>query len=352
MRPPTSWRLALTSTSEGHPKRVSELGEFGLIERFASLLGRASGDEVWTGDDAAVVRTGERTLLTTDVLVEGVDFELTWASGVDVGWKAIAVNVSDIAAMGGRPTHAVVSLALPRETPVSVTDAIGEGLVGARERWGIAVVGGDVSRASEISVSVAMLGSCDNDVVLRSGAKAGDVLCVTGALGGAAAGLELLRRGLAGPGPTEGRHVSPELAEVCIRLARRQLRPEPRVEEGEALAALGVHAMIDISDGLVADAARLAGASGTGWDVVPELPVDPDIEAVAALIEADAGELARTGGEDFELLFACDPETVDVARAALAATGTPVAVIGQVRERSADDARKEGSRGWDHLRDR
>jgi thiamine-monophosphate kinase len=306
---------------------------------------------VWAGDDAAVIGIDGRTLFTTDVLVEGVDFELAWASGVDVGWKAIAVNASDIAAMGGRPTHAVVSLALPAGTPVSVTDAIGEGLVEAKERWDIAVVGGDFSRASEISVTVAMLGRCGARVVLRSGAEVGDVLCVTGALGGAAAGLRLLRRGLAGPGPTEGRHVSPELAETCVRLAGRQLRPRARTEEGEALAAVGVHAMIDVSDGLLADAGHLVDSGGVAWSATGEVPVDPDAIAVASLIAADPAELARTGGEDFELLFACEPATVDAGREALRRLGTAVTVVGEVRERREDDDTVEDVQGWDHLRD-
>jgi thiamine-monophosphate kinase len=344
--------LALTSTSEGHPKRVSELGEFGLIERFTSLIGDAPRGEIWAGDDAALVSTTTETLFTTDVLVEGVDFELAWASGADVGWKAVAVNASDIAAMGGRPTHAVVSLAVPPETPVSVTDAVAEGLIEAGKRWGIALVGGDVSRAPEISVSVAMLGERGPALIRRSGAKVGDALCVTGVLGGAAAGLELLRRGLAGPGPTEGGHVSADLAEVCVRLARRQLRPEARVDEARVLAAAGIHAMIDVSDGLAADADHLGRASGVGWSPDAGLPVDPDAIAAASLIDADPDELARSGGEDFELLFACDPGIVEAARAALEEVGTPVSVVGEVRERTPDDDAREDRQGWDHLRDR
>ena len=298
-----------------------------------------------------MVRAGARTLLTIDTLVEGVDLELGWASGVDVGWKAIAINASDIAAMGGRPTHAVISLALPPDTPVSVTDAFGEGLLEATGEWGIAIVGGDISRSSELVISVAMLGQTDGDPITRSGATPGDRLCVTGALGGAAAGLEILRRGLAGPGPTEGRHVSPELAETCIRLATRQLRPRARVDEGVALARLGVSAMIDVSDGLLADAAHLMDAGGVGWTPTGQVPVDPDLVAVARLIDADPAELARSGGEDFELLFACSPEIADRAMAALADLGTEATVVGEVRERIAADEEGEAT-GWDHLRDR
>jgi thiamine-monophosphate kinase len=343
--------LVLTPTSGGHPRRVSELGEFGLIERFQASLGTAPDGEIWSGDDAAVVRTGARTVFTTDMLVEGVDFEMTWASGVDVGWKAVAVNASDVAAMGARPTHAVVGLALPPDTPVSVTDAIGEGLTEAGRRWGIALVGGDVSRASGIAVSVTMLGRCDGDPVLRSGARAGDALCVTGTLGAAAAGLELLKRGLAGPGPTQGGNLPPEVAEACVRLAGRQLRPNARVDEGTVLAGLPVHALIDVSDGLLADADHLVRASGMGWTPAEEPPVDPDVVAVAGMIDAEPIELARSGGEDFELLFACDADAVASARAALAELGTAVSVVGDVRDRSADDVIGE-VRGWDHLRDR
>lgn len=324
---------------------VGEIGEFGLIERFAARLGTPPEGETWTGDDAAVLRSPGSTLLyTTDLLIEGIDFDMRYASGADIGWKALAVNVSDIAAMGGRPRHAVVGLGLKADCPLDSADGILDGLLAAASRWGVQLVGGDISSASALVLYVALIGVAEAKPIRRSGARPGDAICVTGILGGAAGGLALLRGGA----------VVEESARR--RLVARQLRPEARLEEGRRLAALGATAMIDVSDGLVADLIHLLDASDLGCDVAPEaVPVDPGLIPLRDVL--DPVEAALTGGEDFELLFTLAEDTVHRARASLAELGTPITRIGATREGSrrllGDEALgAAGEVGWDHLRTR
>jgi thiamine-monophosphate kinase len=353
-----------------HPRRVSELGEFGLIDRFVSAFRGAPDSEIWSGDDAAVIQVNDRPVVfTTDSLVEDVDFELRWASGVDIGWKVVAINASDVAAMGARPTHAVVSLGLPPSTPISVTDALGEGLREAAERWGISLVGGDVSRASEITVSVAMLGELYAEPITRRGAVIGDAVCITGELGGASVGLKALQAGLVGPGPFEGHSLSPEATEAVIAVAERQLRPLARVEASRALTG-SVHCMIDVTDGVLADAEHLAEAAEQrcALDIdLDALPRHPAIPAVLALLpgssDEQAGEQTRAdgsilwGAEDLELLFTCAED--DVSGVARRLQPLPVTRIGTVvaRPSATDDEQQDGgagdarSSGWDHLRE-
>jgi thiamine-monophosphate kinase len=280
-------------------------------------------------------------LLTTDMMVEGIDFDLAYARGDDVGWKSMAINLSDVASMGGRPTHAVAAVGLPPETPVSFVDDLVEGMLDAGDSFGVALVGGDVSAASEIGITVSMVGTALEAPLVRSGARAGDEICVTGTLGGAAAGLIALRRGT-----LDGAAIN--------RLARRQLRPTPRVAEAALLAALAPTAMIDISDGLAIDLGHVVDASGVGCEVdLDALPVDPDI---AAIDDIDSLEAAVLGGEDFELLFTIDPTRADEAHTALRELSTPVSRIGTVTESGARlggrSLERWRSRGWQHLRSR
>jgi thiamine-monophosphate kinase len=215
--------------------------------------------------------------------------------------------------------------------------------VEAARTWDFSVVGGDVSAASEISVTVAMVGMPAGDTAVhRSGARLGDAICVTGVLGGAAAGLVALRRGLGSDGG------------AVARVIERQLRPRARVEEGVRLAEIGPSAMIDVSDGLAVDLDHLLEASGRACDIDEHaIPVDPDISAVEGV---DPFEAAVIGGEDFELLFTIEPERVEDARAALEEIGTSMTRIGSV----ASQARHIGPRsltewrelGWEHLRSR
>jgi thiamine-monophosphate kinase len=313
------------------------------------------------GDDAAALPGGpDRILITTDALVEKVDFDFSYGSPADVGWKAIAVNASDIAAMCGRPAWATVSLGMPPETHVSTIDGILQGMLEASARWSIGVVGGDISKASEISVTVAMVGSpLGAAPVLRSGARAGDALCVTGSLGGAAAGLRLLRH--RGVGATRaGDHPSGQSfgsSDATAGLMNRQLRPVARVEQAAALAPLAPSSMIDLSDGFAVDLARLMRASDTGCRVdKTSLPVDPDLDALFGSDAEAALELAILGGEDFELLFTLGQDRVNAGIEAVRASGVACRRVGTVADGECMVGDKplaawEGL-GWDHLRSR
>jgi thiamine-monophosphate kinase len=329
---------------ERTPSRVADIGELGLIQRVRRRLGRAPEGEVWAGDDTAVLNP-ERpaVLLTTDLLVEGVDFDNAYSNGGDVGWKALAASASDIAAMCGRPSHAVVALGVPGMTTVDWVDEFLDGLMEAAAAWDIAVVGGDISAAKQIVVTVSMLGApVGSAPVLRSGARPGDTICVTGALGGAAAGLIALRS------------AAQRSDQTVTRLIRRQLRPRARVSEAAILAQFEISAMIDISDGLVVDLGHLLDESGVGCHIdEAAIPVDPDI---AAGHGADPFELALLGGEDFELLLTMNGEQLQAASDGLGALGTPLTAIGTVTtderrigRRGLDEWR---SKGWEHLRSR
>ncbi|MGH2786601.1 MAG: thiamine-phosphate kinase [Actinomycetota bacterium] len=318
---------------------VSDVGEIALVARIAAGIGSPPSQEVWSGDDAAVVEVGgARLLFTIDTLVEHADFDRANAGGADLGYKALAVTVSDIAAMGGRPKRAVVSLTVPSDTPVGYVDDIMAGLVEGTGRWGVGLVGGDLSGGQEISISVALVGEAP-EAVLRSGARPGQALCVTGALGGSAGGLAVLGSGRAPVGAER-------------ELIRRHLRPEPRVEEGGILARAGCSAMIDVSDGLAVDLWRLAEASGVGCEVDDSLiPVDPALAGSGAVDDPLAA--AVLGGEDYELLLTIDEDTVTDASHMVAAGLTRIGVTTDgarlLGGRSLDEWRAQG---WEHLSSR
>jgi thiamine-monophosphate kinase len=266
---------------------VSGPGELEVIERIRRLLSPLGGAaEVGIGDDAAVVAEpdGGALLLTADVLVAGVHFDLALSDPSDVGWKAVVANVSDIAAMGGEPLYALVTLVVP---PGFALSGLYEGLAESAGAYGVQVVGGDLSAGNELCVSIALTGRCPRcPPVFRSGARAGDVIFVTGPLGASAAGLRLLRAG--------------ESSGACVEAHRR---PVARVAEGIAAATAGATAMIDISDGLATDLRHLAAASGVGARL-EEVPVAPGADLEEAL----------TGGEDYQLLFSApDPAAVQAA---------------------------------------
>ncbi|HUY29821.1 MAG TPA: thiamine-phosphate kinase [Acidimicrobiales bacterium] len=287
---------------------ASSGGERAAIELLRRTLPAAPAGETWIGDDAAVLEnpgTGS-LLLATDCVVEGVHVDLRHSSLADVGWKSLAVNVSDLAAMAGTPVAAVVAVA---GVHVDQLAPLYEGLLEAAGHYRCPVVGGDLSAGPVLTVSIAVLGSVGERPVLRSGARPGDALLVTGALGRSAAGLRLLRDGYT-PG---GRAAAPHSPDAGLVEAHR--RPRALLEHGWAAARSGATAMIDCSDGLAIDLDRLASASGVGV----ELSAVP-VAAGATLADA------LGGGEDYELVFAApDPERV---RAAFAAAGLaePVAI--------------------------
>ncbi len=328
-------------------------GEFELIGRLlAALDAGASADDVVVGpgDDCAAVRIEEdRTALyTTDTLVAGVHFVPDQIAWRDLGWKAITVNLSDISAMGGRPLHALVTVGVPDDFASSDLEEAYRGISDACARYGAQVVGGDVVRSPALFITVAMTGEAVHEdaggpmLLLRSAARAGDVVAVTGDLGASAGGQRALAEGL------EGR--------AAESLKKRHARPRPRVAEGQRLAALGVRAAIDVSDGTVADLRHLCEASGVAATVrADSLPVSDDLRT---LFPDDWRDLALSGGEDYELLFTALPE---VAAEASSALDVPVTVIGNVEPldgATAADVRvidgegrtvETGRGGWDHL---
>ncbi len=279
-------------------------GELAAIETIRRGLPEPPEGETWIGDDAAVVAlpAGERLLLAADAVVEGVHFDLDLVDAADVGWKALAVNVSDIAAMGGRPLHALVTVV---GATADVIEGLVRGLAEAAAAYECAVVGGDLSSGPGLVVSVAITGTAgDREAVLRSNACPGDALFVTGPLGSSAAGLRILRF-RKGREATERAGLAPmtERAGAPDALAAAYRRPIARVTEGLAAAASGATAMIDVSDGLGIDLDRLATASGVGvlLDTVPTA-------------EGATREEALAGGEDYELVFAA-PDPGEVVRA-------------------------------------
>ena len=278
------------------------MGEFDAIDRLRRMLPQPPPGETWIGDDAAVVAApaGGPLLLTTDAVVAGVHADLSLVGLDDMGWKAVAAAVSDVAAMGGRPTHLLISVCAPEGTDL---DLIYAGIAAAGAEYQCPVVGGDLSGGSQLVVSVTVVGDAGGaPAVLRSGASAGDTMFVTGPLGSSAGGLRRLRAGAA-------QHP----AGRDDRLVAAHRRPRARPAEGAAARGAGASAMIDVSDGLAADVRHLAAASGVGvtLDSVPVAEGATEAEALG-------------GGEDYELVFtASDPGRV---RAAFAAAGLPAPI--------------------------
>lgn len=324
---------------------LRSLGEFGLIERIRGRLPGGPGVDVGIGDDAAAVLLDREALLTTDMLVEKVHFDLDLGGPEEAGYKAVSSSASDIAAMGGHPRYAVISFGAPADTSLAVVDGIVDGIADAAAEFAIACVGGDTVSAPVIVISVTVAGDVGPaGPVRRSTARAGDLLCVTGGLGAAAAGLEVLRRGEA------------SLLERFPSLVRAYLRGRARVREGIAAAGAGASAMIDVSDGVAADANHLAAESRIGLVLLAgNLPLAEGVAEVAALLGMPPAMLALSGGEDYELLIAVHPHDVDFLRSAVAPT--PLTVIGEFAEGNRRDVEwPDGARaalagqGWDHFK--
>jgi thiamine-monophosphate kinase len=337
-----------------------------LLARIVARIGPPDGAVVvGIGDDTAALRPhpGALTLLTTDALVEDVHFRRTTSRAVDVGWKALAINVSDIAAMGGLPKWAAISLVMPGSTEREWVDGFYDGLLAMASEAGVTVVGGNLAQGPVIMVDVALLGEVEpHRIVRRSGARPGDLLGVTGTLGRAAAGLLALETGMEEAGgarvPDHGHRVEPQA--LVARAIEAQRRPRPRLAAGRVLAGSGaVHAMIDLSDGLRLDLWRLCEASGVGVRVeASRVPVDPAATVVSEAAGRDALDLALSGGEDYELLFAVDPgDAARVLERVVAETGTSATIIGQIEPAAAGRLilvdgvpRPLEPGGWTHFR--
>jgi thiamine-monophosphate kinase len=338
-------------------RTVSELGEFALIARLQEELGdqrealamQAAGSRLLLGigDDAAVwTSTAPAQIATTDTLVEGIHFPpgVPWS---DLGWKSLAINVSDIVAMGGTPEYALITLALPIEFRVEDALEFYRGLAEAGRHFGVVVAGGDVVRAPQFIVTVALSGrpSIADDgtplLLRRGGAHAGDAVAVSGHLGDSAGGLRLLTGGVDCP------------PETAAHLRRAHLRPEPPVELGRAAVAAGLRCAIDISDGLAQDLGHVCELSGLGAVVhADRLPVSDHLRRA---FPDEATALAATGGEDYELLLTGPVAALEELRGQVKASLT---IIGEMvadtthRTRFLDSRGREialTEAGWDHF---
>jgi thiamine-monophosphate kinase len=325
--------------------KVSELGEFGLIDLLAKMA--AGKDErllISIGDDAAAWQGDASIQLSTvDSFIEGVHYPSGMVNWPELGGKALAVNLSDIAAMGGLPRYALVSLALPPQTELDDVTALYTSLLELARKYGVTIVGGDISDAPMVVINVTVLGSSPQKKILtRSTARPGELIAVTGYLGAATAGLEMLTKKLEFE------------AKVTAHLKQAFFHPTPRLVEGQLLLEQGVKTAIDISDGLLADLGQIGKASQVGARIdANRVPVAPKVKTAFG---EKALELALTGGEDYELLFTAKAEVI--ARIKKAAS-CPISAIGEITAGqgvTVVDRRGKplelGRAGWEHLTSR
>jgi thiamine-monophosphate kinase len=333
--------------------KLSELGEFGVIDLIHDITGRLADkrQQSWQnliigiGDDTAAWRGNSHIqLATTDSLVQNVHFHMDTISWQELGWKSLAINLSDIAAMGGIPQYALVSLALPAELTTENIADFYEGMVSLATEFGVSIAGGNLASATHSVITVTVIGYSEHDDTLkRSTAKAGEQIAVTGHPGLAAAGLQISNN-------------KDRLSSEAINIFRQsQFKPVPRVHEGQVLLNHGVKTAIDISDGLIADLYHICEASNVNAKVFPEqLPIHPMLKASFDEYE----NLALYGGEDYELLFTARSETIQRLTQIL---DCPITIIGDiVDERVPAQVVLIGSkgqiipckrRGWEHFRD-
>ena len=336
--------------------KISELGEFGLIDLLAKIAYSArdnqktSWQQIITGigDDAAAWHSDASTqLATTDSFIQDVHFSLDTASWEDLGWKVMAVNLSDIAAMGGTPRYALVSLALPGYTEADNVTALYKGMIELAQQFEIAIVGGNTSSAPLVVINITVLGSTssqDTHILTRSAARPGDKVAITGKLGAAAAGVKMLNKKL---------QFNSE-ATACFKMAF--LRPCPRIAEGQLLVEQRVKTAIDISDGLIQYLGHICKASQVGAQIETDrVPIQPEVKANFG---DKALELALSGGEDYELLFTGSTEVIDKVKKA---TLCPITVIGEIiadktgKITPVDKKGKPfnlGKTGWEHFASR
>lgn len=331
------------------------IDEFSLIRKISQKISINSKNVIkGIGDDCAVIKatSGKYLMITCDCQVEGVHF-LKNKSPEDVGRKAIAVNVSDIASMGGKPTFCLISLIIPKDIDLKYIDDLYSGIILECKNYGVEIIGGNISKGKELIIDVFMMGEVTpKELILRSTAKPGDKVLVTGSLGEAAAGLKLLSL------PTSGiQHHTSHFS----RLIKRCLTPQARLLEGKTIAKTRMAtSMIDISDGLSTDAFNLCEQSKVGIKIYEALfPMSNDLILVSKLFNKSAFDLALNGGDDYELLFTVPSNSVDeIVNEVFKKTGTKVSVIGEVLPKAKGGwlVLKNGkevplkSGGWDHLR--
>jgi len=327
-------------------RSIAEVGEFAFLASLVARVPRGRATIVGPGHDCAVVRSAGRSLLlTVDAMVEGVHFDRDWLSPRQIGCKSFLVNASDVAAMGGRPTACVVSVGVPATYRARDLSDLQAGVVAAARAVGASVVGGNLSRARQLFVSIALLADAPPRIVTRRGARPGDFVYVTGTLGDAALAVRLLQQR------------RPRSRPVPAAVLRRFREPAPRLRAGRVLVASGlVSAMIDVSDGLVQDLGHLCGQSRVG--AVIRAATVPRSRAYC--LHAGAGDtLALHGGEDYELLCTVPKRHVKRLQQARRGLGCRITCIGEItaeRGICVVDASGQPMRlaagGFDHFRDR
>jgi len=316
---------------------VGELGEFGLIRELTARLPGTAAVELGPGDDAAVVAAPDgRVVATTDVLVEGRHFRRDWSTAYDVGRKAAAQNLADVAAMGAAPTALLLGLVAPAELPATWAVELMDGLRDECQVAGAAVVGGDLVRGDGIMVSITALGDLQGRrPVTRTGARPGDRVAVTGWLGWSAAGFTVLSRGFRSP-------------RAFVEAHRR---PEPPYHAGPAAAQLGATSMIDVSDGLVADLGHVAAASGVHIDLrAADFDIPAQMKDIANAVGADPLTWVLSGGEDHALVATFPPDVQLPARWRVIGEVTRPAGLSRTGTVTVDGAPWEQAGGWDHFR--
>jgi len=332
--------------------KLFELGEFGLIDVIQRIAEKSRNPRydswrqllVGIGDDAAAWQSGNYIqLATTDTLVQNIHFDLSVISWRELGWKAMAVNLSDIAAMGGIPEYALISLALPSELEVENVSDFFQGMVELADKFEVAIAGGNLASSPNVVITVTVTGrSKDKRVLKRSTAIPGEQIAVTGFLGLSAAGLKML----------QGKAKLDDETTDILRQAH--FRPTPRIKEGQLLLQQGVNVAIDISDGLIADLGHLCQASKVNAKIeIDRVPVHPLVKANFP----DYQELALSGGEEYELVFTADKVTMEKVKRAL---DCPVSVIGEITDESLPirvilvnskgNAVTPTKTGWEHFK--
>ncbi len=337
---------------------INQLGEFGLIDRISSQFQlKNKSSLLGIGDDAAVIEAGdEAILLCTDMLTEGVHFDLSYTPLQHLGYKAVVVNLSDIAAMNGRPEQIIVSIGLSNRFSVEAVDSFYAGVKAACDNYKVDLVGGDTtSSASGLVISIAAMGRAKkNKITYRSGAKLNDILCVTGDLGGAYLGLQILERDkqvfLTNP------EMQPQL-ENFEYMVGRQLKPEARMDIVYELAELGIvpTSMIDISDGLASELLHISRNSKVGVKIFEDkIPIDTKVYETAALeLKIDPMTCALNGGEDYELLFTISQTDFEKIK-----NHADIHFIGHIHDNASQNLliTKQGvpipltAQGWNHFK--
>jgi thiamine-monophosphate kinase len=346
---------------------INNIGEFGLIERIKNICTSISlpgeiKDKIVLGidDDTAVIRPSENLLqlVTSDIMVEGVHFDLTYTSMEHLGWKLLVINLSDIAAMGGISLHAVITVALPAKISVEMVEAFYGGIARAAETYRCAIVGGDTNTSlGNMTVAATVTGEvAESHMKLRSGARPGDKICISGELGLSHAGLSvLLREKKRYMSSAEKEEFKPNLTQYSVAVTKH-LAPKARFDVAQKLVDREwVHAMIDISDGLASDLRHICIRSGTGAHLdIEKLRIPESVQAIAAELGKEPLDYILYGGEEYELLFTIDPDAADD----LVKIAPDVSVIGTVTTepgtiqlvRNKEPIKVIADGGYDHFR--